>query len=111
MLLSLLIAERYPAIAHIPEPLAFFRRHADSITSEKKDAVMSAYTRARIWFAARHHDEQFLDIAFGAAWLQALNKRRRWIGPHGLASELLLPEERRPHALRSLLAALRERFA
>ena len=52
LLLYLLIAKEYPYVAHVQEPLAFFRIHPESISVVGADTIMhSRYFQAQIWFA------------------------------------------------------------
>lgn len=107
LLLSLLTAAAYPAIVHLREPLTFFRNHAGSITSEKRESVMRAYAQVRMWFAARQPEPWWREYAFGVGWLQRMYVRRGWIAPSGLRSELVLPADPQPHAGASLWQALK----
>jgi glycosyltransferase involved in cell wall biosynthesis len=50
LLLLLLTAASCPSVAHIPEPLAIFHDHPDSISRVKKSQLARGYNRARIWF-------------------------------------------------------------
>ena len=106
LLLSLVTASAYPAVVHLREPLAFFRSHAGSITREKKDAVTGAYIQTRVWFARQYRGSDWLEYAFGIAWLQSLRRERRWISPGALRAELLLPSDPQPRVLHSLFSAM-----
>lgn len=50
LLLLLLTAKAYPAVAHIAEPLVFFRDHPDSISHRKQAELARGYALARLRF-------------------------------------------------------------
>jgi hypothetical protein len=99
LLLFLRTAAEYPAVAHLPEPLAYFRDHAGSISRAGGDWLDSAYAQARIWFGAEQPDPQWLNRAFGGYWVQRMKAARRWVDPKELASGFLMPRMRRPNYL------------
>jgi glycosyltransferase involved in cell wall biosynthesis len=96
LLLFLHIAARYPAIAHIAEPLAFFRDHQDSLSRERSGSLERAYAQARIWFGTEQSDPRWLNRAFGAYWMQQMKERCQWVEPRSLAGEFLMPGMRAP---------------
>jgi glycosyltransferase involved in cell wall biosynthesis len=97
LLLLLRTAADYPAIAHLTEPLAHFRDHADSISRAHGELLDSAYAQARIWFGSTQSDPQWLDRAFGAYWVQRMKAARGWVNPNELAAKFLVPGMPRPH--------------
>src|SRR5665213_624537 len=50
LLLLLRTAKAYPAVAHIAEPLVFFRDHSDSISHLKRTELARGYAIARLKF-------------------------------------------------------------
>jgi glycosyltransferase involved in cell wall biosynthesis len=97
LLLFLRTAAGYPAVAHLAEPLAFFRDHADSISSARGKLLESAYAQARIWFGTGQADPQWLNRAFGGYWAQRMKAARRWVDPKKLDAAFLAPGTIRPH--------------
>lgn len=89
LLLYLLTAARYPAVAHIPEPLTFFRWHPGSISYIEKARLADCYTQARIWFATNFDCGALLSDALSAAWLSRMKSRRRWIWPREIRRKFL----------------------
>jgi len=110
LLLSLRTAAEYPAVAHIAEPLAYFRDHADSISHMHGKQLEKAYAQARIWFGAMQADPQWLNRAFGGYWAQQMKATRGWVNPKNLAAEFLSPEMPHPEYARALLHGLRRVF-
>ncbi|MGI8992645.1 MAG: glycosyltransferase family 2 protein [Bryobacteraceae bacterium] len=76
LLLYLLTAAQYPAVAHIDEPLAFFRWHAGSISHEKRAELADCYTQAKIGFARRSEGLPYKNRIFARAWLRRLGRRK-----------------------------------
>jgi glycosyltransferase involved in cell wall biosynthesis len=50
LLLLMLTARSYPYVAHVAEPLAFFRDHEDSISRQKSAELVRGYMLARVRF-------------------------------------------------------------
>jgi glycosyltransferase involved in cell wall biosynthesis len=50
LLLYLLTADDYPFVVALPEPLAFFRAHPDSVSIAEPAQVQAGYLAARMWF-------------------------------------------------------------
>jgi len=74
-LLLLLEAERrHGRVAHVPEPLAFFRAHSGSITLRESDAVASLYRRAIAWFLARNQPTLLRCYLSGIRWMMSDGK-------------------------------------
>jgi glycosyltransferase involved in cell wall biosynthesis len=82
LLLYLLTAGSYPTVAHVPEPLAFFRSHPSSITvSRGSEYIWRRYQQARIWFAKEHLDQTSLQQLCTLTWLKVCKQRRSWVSP------------------------------
>ncbi|MDQ2901834.1 MAG: glycosyltransferase [Acidobacteriota bacterium] len=77
LLLYLLTAAQYPAIAHIDEPSAFFRWHPGSISHEKLAELADCYTQAQIVFASRPEGRAYRHRIFARAWLRRYQKSWR----------------------------------
>ena len=73
LLLFLLTAIRYKFVAHIPEPLVFFREHEGSTTVKAyKDnswSIRACYTQSRIWFAEQFLDKKMVTMLIARAYL------------------------------------------
>ncbi len=82
LLLYLLTARNYPQVAHVPEPLAFFRSHLGSITINRgQKYIEHRYQQACLWFAKEHLDEATLRRLCTRIWLKALKQHWGWISP------------------------------
>ena len=102
LLLSLKTAAAYPAIAHLPEPLVFFRDHPGTISRRRQNLLDRAYAQARIFFASAQPQPEWLNRAFGSAWVQRMARERRWINPRQIEAEFVMPGARRPNLAASL---------
>ena len=89
LLLYLLTAARYLAVAHIPEPLTFFRWHPGSISYMENARLQDCYTQARIWFASNFDRGSLLSEAISAAWFSRMKSQRRWIWPDEIRRKFL----------------------
>lgn len=78
LLIYLLTAAQYPRLAHVPEPLAYFRDHPASITISQLPTVHRQYTQARIWFAERHAPGEILRGLLLRAWWHEVDAEQRW---------------------------------
>lgn len=68
-LLLLLEAEyRHGRVAHIPEPLVFFRAHANSITIREPERVLLLYRRAIAGFIAQNRPSLLRRYLSGVRW-------------------------------------------
>ncbi len=82
LLLSLLTAHQYPCVAHLPEPLVFFRAHAQSISTIHQGwYIYRRYQQARIWFAAETGRTDALRELLAGMWLSECRHEHRWIAP------------------------------
>jgi glycosyltransferase involved in cell wall biosynthesis len=82
LLLSLLTAQEYPCVAHLFEPLAFFRAHAQSISTIYQGwYIYRRYQQARIWFAAETRRTAALRELLAGMWLSECRNEHRWIAP------------------------------
>lgn len=82
VLLYLLTALRYPRIAHLPEPLAFFRAHEGSITVRGKGGEVSlGYALAKSWFARANGHDMLARVILGREWLRQMRSSHRFLDP------------------------------
>jgi glycosyltransferase involved in cell wall biosynthesis len=82
LLLYLRTAARRPRVAHIPEPLAFFRTHEGSITVHgRSGAVALGYAVTKAWFAETYGRPDLARTILGRQWLVDMRSRRRLITP------------------------------
>ncbi len=88
MLLYLLAATRYPKVAHLSEPLAFFRFHGGSISISREDVVRDRYHLARVWFALRHAPH-LLGGAIAFVWGETCLAQHRVIAPRTIARSIV----------------------
>ncbi len=84
LLIYLLTAARYPYVAHYLAPLAFFREHRLSISTEKRELVRAQVNQARIWFCRNHMPSGFYRAVLVLTWLVELRRSRSWLPPHEL---------------------------
>lgn len=58
LLLFLLAARKYPKVAYVRAPLAFFRSHTGSLTIDLgRRELLPCYTQAKAWFLAQHRSD------------------------------------------------------
>jgi hypothetical protein len=82
LLLYLLTAKQYPRVAHVSEPLCFFRYHADSITiSSDRWYLFRRQQQARIWFATTYESDDISAALLASMWLAECKNERRFISP------------------------------
>jgi glycosyltransferase involved in cell wall biosynthesis len=82
VLFYLLTAIRYPSVACIPEPLAFFRAHPGSVTIQGRGGQVALnYALARAWFAREHGYRALTPRILARHWLREMRTRRRVITP------------------------------
>jgi hypothetical protein len=94
VLLLLQTAALRPKVAHIAEPLAFFRAHAGSISTDgRAGRVALQYALAKSWFARTHGRADLVPTVLAWHWLGELRARRKWLAPraavrqyHGLTT-------------------------
>lgn len=81
-LLFLRAALRYPYVACISEPLAFFRAHAGSLTIDGRGGqVALGYALASNWFAQSIGDRDLSRTILARHWLREMRRSRRWFNP------------------------------
>lgn len=77
LLFFLLTALRYPSIAVVSDPLAFFRVHASSITIDGRGGrVRQAYAATRCWFSREFGFPERESAVVARYWLQEIRARR-----------------------------------
>lgn len=82
VLLLLQTAATRPKVAHIAEPLAFFRAHAGSISTEgRAGRVALQYALAKSWFARTHGWADVIPTILAWHWLGELRARHRLLTP------------------------------
>lgn len=75
-------ALRYPSIACIPEPIAFFRSHPGSLTVDDRGGLVSlGYALVERWFAQAHGYGDICRPVLVRHWLHEMRTRRRFINP------------------------------
>jgi len=81
LLLFLLTAKQSSNVAHIDEPLAFFREHNNSATIKlrrtKEFLINSCYMQARIWFVESYMSSRLKSMSIAKAWLIELVENRK----------------------------------
>jgi len=87
LLLYLLTAHQYPQIAHVSEPLSFFRLHDGSITVNNFGwKLYRSYQQARIWFTVSLlNNSIMLQQLLAEIWLSYCKNERRLISPESCA--------------------------
>jgi len=82
LLLFLLTAIKYKFVAHIPEPLVFFREHQGSTTirasTDKSWSIRACYTQARVWFAEYYLDKKILSMLIARAYLIVIITEKKY---------------------------------
>lgn len=96
MLLYLLTATRYPLVAHIPEPLVFFRAHKSSITIKASIKVSQGYTHAATWFAEHYLNNSLLFDLLARKWLFSMYHERKPLSWHKYVSRYTSLKPRPP---------------
>jgi Glycosyltransferases involved in cell wall biogenesis len=82
VLLYLLTALRYPRVACLSEPLAFFRAHAGSITVDGRGGqVALSYALAESWFARTNGYRDLGRVILARHWLHEMRTSRRLVRP------------------------------
>lgn len=99
----LLAASQRPQVAHIAEPLAFFRAHGGSISVDGHGGQVSrSYAMSKAWFAREHGYPELIPRILAWHWLGDMRDARQVISPW--AAVRLLPAQTTP--LRLLGAAV-----
>lgn len=92
VLLFLLTALRYPRVACLAEPLAFFRAHPGSITVDgRAGEVELSYARTKNWFASTYGYGHLTRPALAKQWFRDMRAKRRWIRPAAMAARYRHP--------------------
>jgi glycosyltransferase involved in cell wall biosynthesis len=82
LLLYLLTASQYPSVVHISDPLAFFRSHAGSISTEGRGGqVARGYALSKSWFANRYGRPDLIPTIVAWYWLGQMRTSHRIISP------------------------------
>jgi glycosyltransferase involved in cell wall biosynthesis len=104
VLLFLLAASQRPRVAHISQPLAFFRAHKGSISVDGRSGqVALAYALAKCWFARSYGRPDLIPTILAWHWLGRMRESHRFVSPAAAAKSY--PDLTRPAPL--LLAAIR----
>lgn len=86
MLLYVLTALRYPLVACLAEPLAFFRAHAGSITVDGRGGQVALdYAQAQSWFARTNGFDGRVGVIAARLWLLEMRTYRRFMSPMAAA--------------------------
>jgi len=87
LLLYLLTALRYPRVACLSEPLAFFRAHAGSISVDGRGGQVALdYTMTKSWFAQAHGYQELPRAILARHWLREMRRSRRFTTPAAAAT-------------------------
>ncbi|MEH1912103.1 glycosyltransferase [Nostoc sp.] len=82
ILLYLITAHKYPLVAHVPEPLAFFRGHDDSETIRsiaiRPEKWIFGYQQAKIWFTHNYDYSKELQALLVNEWVGKFFQTREW---------------------------------
>jgi glycosyltransferase involved in cell wall biosynthesis len=88
LLFFLLAAAARPSVAHVAEPLAFFREHPGSISTEGRTGrVPLDYALTKVWFARGHGRADLVPTIMAWHWLGRMRATRRVISPMSAARE------------------------
>ncbi len=86
LLLFLLTALRYPRVACLSEPLAFFRAHSGSLTVEGRSGqVALGYALAKTWFARTNGYRDLGRVILAGHLLHEIRTSRRFVTPAAAA--------------------------
>jgi glycosyltransferase involved in cell wall biosynthesis len=86
LLLYLLTARRYPRVACLSEPLAFFRAHAGSLTVDGRGGqVALGYALAKSWFARTNGSPEVGRVILARHWLHEMRTSGRLVSPTAAA--------------------------
>ena len=87
LLLYLLTALRYPRVARISEPLAFFRVHDGSISVDGRGGQVALhYALAKSWFARTNGYPELAGVILARQWLREMRRSRRLTTPAAAAT-------------------------
>ena len=82
MLLFLFAALDRPRVAHVAEPLAFFRAHVDSITINGRGGLVAlSYALTKAWFASEYGMPELTPRILARHWLSAMRDAHRLSSP------------------------------
>lgn len=82
----LLAASQRPRIAHVAEPLAFFRVHKESISVDGRGGqVLRTYALTKVWFARQHGRSDLVPTILAWHWLADMRVSRRLMSPWAAA--------------------------
>lgn len=82
LLLFLLTALRYPLIANLSEPLAFFRAHSGSLTIDGRGGLVTvSYAATKRWFARQNGFRDPFPGILARQWLGDMRASRRFMSP------------------------------
>lgn len=99
LLLYLMTASERPQVAHVNEPLAFFRAHRGSISVDGRGGhVALSYAMTKSWFATTHGRADLVPTILAWHWLQQMRSSRGFVPP-ARASEQGLPRVTRTRLL------------
>jgi glycosyltransferase involved in cell wall biosynthesis len=86
LLLYLLTALRYPRVACLSEPLAFFRAHAGSISVDGRGGQVALdYALTKSWYARTNGYRELAGVIVARHWLHELRTSRRFVSPTAAA--------------------------
>ncbi len=89
-LLYLLTAKDYQFVAHVPEPLCFFRDHEGAISVvEGRHRLVRSYLQARIWFANTYTPVRKTKKLLVRSWLAEIVREKHAIAFSDFAAQYL----------------------
>lgn len=102
LLCYLLTAKDYPKVAHLSEPLCFFRDHAGSISVGSDGGLLENYWQARLWFAENHTESVLFAKTRVHAWAAVCRRAGRLL-PYGAVLSQFLSDMPRKRLTERLL--------
>lgn len=88
LLLYLMAASERPLVAHINEPLAFFRAHGGSISVDGRGGqVALSYATTKCWFAQTRGKAELVPTVVAWHWLDQMRSSRRFLPPPTTAKQ------------------------
>ncbi|NHQ85983.1 glycosyltransferase family 2 protein [Iodobacter sp. HSC-16F04] len=88
VMISLLTAEKYKAVAYIGKPLVYFRAHSGSFSiGHLKLQVMEGYLSAISFFLKKKCSQNVWSKYLTYSWLLRIRQRKKWLNPVAFLKE------------------------
>lgn len=82
VMISLLTAENYPCVSHLPAPLVYFRAHGDSFSiANASNQVSQGYRSSLSYYLIRKKGRAPWMRYLADGWLRQLRADRKWVYP------------------------------